>query len=69
MTRLALIGGFGILLTPLVLGWAADRLDLQQALGIIGLLLVASVVATAVAGALGRRHAAARLATTERLAA
>ncbi len=69
MTRLALIGGFGILLTPLVLGWAADRLDLQQALGIIGLLLVASVVATAVAGALGRRHAAARLAAAERIAA
>lgn len=68
MTRLALIGGFGILLTPLVLGWAADRLDLQQALGIIGLLLIASAAATAVAGRLGQRHAA-RLAAAQRLAA
>ena len=69
MTRLALISGFGILLTPLVLGSVADRLDLQQALGIIGLLLVASVVATAVAGALDRRHAATRQAAAERIAA
>jgi fucose permease len=38
--RISLSGGLAILLAPLVLGWTADQLNIQNAYGIVALLTV-----------------------------
>jgi fucose permease len=44
--RLSMGGGLAVLIVPLVLGWTADRIGLQDAFGIVvGLFTVAGVVA------------------------
>lgn len=52
--RLSLTVGTAILLTPLALGWTADRLDIRQAYGIVAALLVVAVAMTALAYRLER---------------
>ncbi|MBI1879814.1 MAG: MFS transporter, partial [Chloroflexi bacterium] len=44
--RLSLAGGLAILLAPLVLGWTADQLNIQNAYGIVALLAVIVAVVT-----------------------
>jgi MFS family permease len=44
--RLSLAGGLAILLAPLVLGWTADQLNIQNAYGIVAVLAVIVVVVT-----------------------
>jgi predicted MFS family arabinose efflux permease len=43
--RISAAGGLAILITPFILGWVADQLNIQNAYGIVGLL---ALVATAV---------------------
>ena len=44
--RIAMAGGLAILISPLTLGWVADQLDIQNAYGVVALLLVAAVTVT-----------------------
>ena len=44
--RVALAGGLAILIAPLTLGWVADQLNIQNAYGLVVLLLVAAVTVT-----------------------
>ncbi len=55
IARLGLIGGSGILVLPFVLGWLGDRLGLQTALGVIGVLLLLSLAMIGQAERLKRR--------------
>jgi MFS family permease len=45
-------GGLAILISPFVLGWLADQLSLQQAFGIVALLLVTAIIVTFLTGRL-----------------
>jgi MFS family permease len=42
----ALGGGLAILISPFVLGWLADQFSLQQAFGIVALLLITAIIVT-----------------------
>ncbi len=44
--RVSLGAGLAILIAPLVLGWTADQLDIQNAYGLVPLLLVIVIVVT-----------------------
>jgi fucose permease len=44
--RLSLAGGLAILLAPLVLGWTADQLNIQNAYGIVALLAIIAAIVT-----------------------
>jgi fucose permease len=44
--RVALAGGLAILISPFILGWVADQLDIQNAYGVVALLLIAAVAVT-----------------------
>jgi fucose permease len=47
--RLVLAAGVATLIGPLVLGWLADQVTLERALGVAGALLVVSLVVTLIA--------------------
>jgi predicted MFS family arabinose efflux permease len=44
--RVALAGGLAILISPFILGWVADQLDIQNAYGVVALLLIVAVAVT-----------------------
>ncbi len=44
--RVAMAGGLAILISPLALGWVADQLGIQNAYGVVALLLIAAVTVT-----------------------
>ncbi|HXV41698.1 MAG TPA: MFS transporter [Anaerolineae bacterium] len=54
--RLSLGGGLAILLAPLVLGWTADQLNIQNAYGIVALLAVIVAIVTFWANRLATSH-------------
>lgn len=65
--RLTMGGGLAVLIVPLVLGWTADRLGLQDAFGIVvGLFALAGAVAVT-ANAIARREAEREVAPLENL--
>jgi predicted MFS family arabinose efflux permease len=44
--RISLAGGLAILIAPLILGWVADQLNIQNAYGIVALLAVIAAIVT-----------------------
>ncbi|GAB4414405.1 MAG: MFS transporter [Anaerolineae bacterium] len=54
--RLSLGGGTAILLAPLVLGWTADQLNIQNAYGIVALLTVIAAAVTFWANRMATSH-------------
>lgn len=54
--RLSLGGGTAILLAPLVLGWTADQLNIQNAYGIVAVLAVMAAAITFWANRMATRH-------------
>lgn len=54
--RIALASGLAILISPLVLGWVADQLDLQNAFSMVAGLLLAAAVVTFLTNRLTRAH-------------
>jgi fucose permease len=54
--RLSLGGGLAILLAPLVLGWTADQLNIQNAYGIVALLAVIVAIVAFWANRLAASH-------------
>jgi len=54
--RLSLGGGTAILLAPLVLGWTADQLNIQNAYGIVALLAVIAAAVTLWANRMATNH-------------
>jgi fucose permease len=44
--RIAMAGGLAILISPLTLGWVADQLNIQNAYGVVALLLIVAVTVT-----------------------
>ncbi len=54
--RIALASGLAILISPLVLGWVADQLDLQNAFSVVAGLLLAAAVVTFLTNRLTRAH-------------
>ncbi|NJN94715.1 MAG: MFS transporter [Anaerolineales bacterium] len=54
--RLSLGGGTAILLAPLVLGWTADQLNIQNAYGIVALLAIIAAAVTFWANRMATRH-------------
>jgi fucose permease len=55
--RLTFAGGLAILIAPLVLGWTADQLNIQNAYGIVGLLLLVAALVTFFANRLAASQA------------
>jgi fucose permease len=53
--RLVLGTGVAILSAPLLVGWLADQMSIQQAYGIVAVLIVLAIAATGVAAWLGKR--------------
>ena len=54
--RIALASGLAILISPLVLGWVADQLNLQNAFGVVAGLLLAAATVTFLTNRLTRAH-------------
>lgn len=54
--RIAMASGLAILISPLILGWIADQLDLQQAYGVVAVLLLAAAAVTFLTNRLTRAH-------------
>lgn len=55
--RVTFAGGLAILIAPLVLGWTADQLNIQNAYGIVGLLLLFAALVTMLANRLAAKQA------------
>jgi fucose permease len=64
--RLSLAVGASILITPLILGWVADLLDIRRAFGIVAVLLLLAVATTILATYLTARHARGLAAAADR---
>lgn len=54
--RISLGGGTAILLAPLILGWTADQLNIQNAYGIVAVLAVMAAAITFWANRMATRH-------------
>jgi MFS family permease len=54
--RVSLAGGLAILISPFILGWLADQLNIQIVLGIIGLLLLVATMVTYLANRLAAQQ-------------